>query len=121
MANNPNPRRIQQEADSMFRGDCATRLAVKNLSYLIGNPNFTSDQTLKAFQLAARALNEQTERMIESGIISADLISWLDKYGKINRCYDSDDCIERRNREPAFGAKVLRLGTEKPTTNREGI
>jgi hypothetical protein len=121
MANNPNPRRIQQEADSMFRGDCATRLAVKNLSYLIGNPNFTSDQTLKAFQLAARALNKQTEGMIESGTISADLISWLNRYGKVNRCYDSEECIERRNSKPAFGTKALRLGIEKPTTNQEGI
>ena len=121
MANNPNPRRIQEEADGMFRGECGTRLAVKNLSYLIGNPNFTSDQTMKAFQLAARALNEQTEKMIESGRIPADLISWLDKYGKVNRCYDSKECIELRNRKPAFGTKPLRLGTAKPTTNKEGI
>ena len=109
MANNPNPRRIKEEADGMFRGECATRLAVKNLSYLIGNPNFTSDQTLKAFQLAAIALVKQTDDMIEKGVISADLIAWLNKYGSVNRCHESKECIERRNRKLAFDMKPLRL------------
>jgi len=119
MANNPNPRRIQQEADGMFRGECATRLAVKNLSWLMGNPNFTSNQTLKAFQVAAIALNKETDAMIEKGIISADLIGWLNKYGKVHRCLDSDECIERRNHKSALGAKPLNLVSEKPTINTE--
>ncbi len=85
MAFNSNSRRIREEADGMFRGECLDRLFFKDFSYRIGNPNFTSDETLKAFQLAAEALNKQTEDMITNGIISQELIDWYNEWDSPKR------------------------------------
>lgn len=80
MANNPNPRRIKEEAEGMFRGECLNRLFFRDFRHRIGNPNFTSNETLKAFQLAALALNKQTDEMITNGIISQELIDWYNEW-----------------------------------------
>jgi len=87
MANNPNPRRIRKEAESMFRGECLDRLFFKDYSFRIGNPNFTSNETLKAFQVAAEALNKQTDEMITNGIISQELIDWYNEWDSPKRKY----------------------------------
>ena len=80
MANNPNPRRIKEEAEGMFRGECLERLFFREFGYRIGNPNFTGNEKLKAFQLAAESLNKQTDEMIANGIISQELIDWYNKW-----------------------------------------
>lgn len=85
MADNPNPRRIAAEARGMFRGECLNRLFFKDYSFRIGNPNCTSNETLKAFQLAARALNKQTDEMITNGIISQELIDWYNEWDSPRR------------------------------------
>lgn len=87
MAFNSNPRRIREEADREFRGECLNRLFFKDYSYRIGNPNFTSNEKLKAFQLAALALNKQTDEMIANGIISQELIDWYNEWDSPKRKY----------------------------------
>lgn len=72
MANNPNPKHIKREQESLNRREIVMRIHLYEHSYRIVNPNFYSNELIKNASIAIDKLNKDTRLQIENGTITPE-------------------------------------------------
>ena len=72
MANNPNPKHIKREQESLDRREIVMRIHLYDHSYRTVNPNFHSNQLIKNASIAIDELNKDTRLQIENGTIKPE-------------------------------------------------
>ena len=65
--NNPNPKHIRSEQESLNHAEIVMRMHLLNKSWRIVNQNFHSDKLICEAARAIRELNNDTQRMIDEG------------------------------------------------------